>query len=274
MDTLRGAFTLLSLLFLATSTVHAGNMFRVLSNESVPLTLKCGEATSKDVVRWFKEKHDLLAANASEEFKKLQEFITVDTTTGTLVIKNETNEVLGNYSCTLNGVSQEFKVVPKPTAVLPHSTTVIEGEKLHVVCNGKQSPGVKIIWTFGGKNYTKSSDRVKLSIDKDRGINGAVLTVENINMSDRGDIYCRVSYNWTDRIPIHRAEAKILLRVKDKLAALWPFLGICAEVFVLCAIILIYEKKRNKAELEESDTDQSPDTKPTPNKDSDVRQRK
>lgn len=44
-----------------------------------------------------------------------------------------------------------------------------------------------------------------------------------------------------------------------KLAALWPFIGICAEVFVLCAIILIYEKRRNKTELEESDTDQSPD---------------
>lgn len=45
----------------------------------------------------------------------------------------------------------------------------------------------------------------------------------------------------------------------DKYAALWPFLGICAEVFVLCAVILVYEKKRNKNELEESDTDQSPD---------------
>jgi neuroplastin len=49
------------------------------------------------------------------------------------------------------------------------------------------------------------------------------------------------------------------VRVKDKLAALWPFLGICAEVFVLCAIILIYEKRRNKTEIDESDTDQSPD---------------
>lgn len=47
--------------------------------------------------------------------------------------------------------------------------------------------------------------------------------------------------------------------VLDKLAALWPFLGICAEVIVLCAVIFVYEKKRNKAELEESDTDQSPE---------------
>lgn len=54
---------------------------------------------------------------------------------------------------------------------------------------------------------------------------------------------------------------KVLIRIlfADKYAALWPFLGICAEVFVLCTIILIYEKKRNKSELEESDTDQSPD---------------
>lgn len=46
----------------------------------------------------------------------------------------------------------------------------------------------------------------------------------------------------------------------DKMAALWPFLGICAEVIILCLIIFIYEKKRNKAEFEESDTDQGPET--------------
>lgn len=84
--------------------------------------------------------------------------------------------------------------------------------------------------------------------------------VENIEMDDRGNVSCRVSYNWSDTAESHVAEAQTFLRVKDKLAALWPFLGICAEVIVLCAIILIYEKKRNKAELEESDTDQSPDT--------------
>ena len=32
--------------------------------------------------------------------------------------------------------------------------------------------------------------------------------------------------------------------VTDKYAALWPFLGICAEVLILCIIIFIYEKRR------------------------------
>jgi len=45
------------------------------------------------------------------------------------------------------------------------------------------------------------------------------------------------------------------VRSVDKLAALWPFLGIVGEVVILCAIIFIYEKRRNKPDFEESETD-------------------
>lgn len=154
----------------------------------------------------------------------------------------------------------DTKITAKPLAHLADSTSVVEGEKLHLVCGGKLSPGIKVAWTFGDQNYTRSMGRVKIAKDQERGIYGAVLIVDNIEMNDRGHIICRVSYNWSDPVPEHSSEAETFLRVKDKLAALWPFLGICAEVVILCAIILIYEKKRNKAELEESDTDQSPDT--------------
>jgi Immunoglobulin I-set domain len=41
----------------------------------------------------------------------------------------------------------------------------------------------------------------------------------------------------------------------DKLAALWPFLGIVAEVVILCAIIFIYEKRRNKTVDEEDENE-------------------
>lgn len=41
--------------------------------------------------------------------------------------------------------------------------------------------------------------------------------------------------------------------VLGKLAALWPFLGIIAEVIVLVAVIFIYEKRRAKKEQEETE---------------------
>ncbi|XP_011148246.1 basigin [Harpegnathos saltator] len=242
---------------------------RVLTPRDIPLVLECTNRSAGDKTQWLKEKTPVVTTLGGNE-----DILKIDNETGTLEILKDTEEVYGNYTCKVANTTTEYRVVPKPIAHLAESTSVVEGEKLHLVCGGKQSPGIKISWTFGDQNYTRSKGRVKIAKDQERGIYGAVLIVDNIEMNDRGNVICRVSYNWSDPVAEHSSEAETFLRVKDKLAALWPFLGICAEVVVLCAIILVYERKRNKAELEESDTDQSPDTKPTPNKESDVRQRK
>ncbi|XP_023288110.1 basigin isoform X2 [Orussus abietinus] len=272
MERRRGStISLLGLLLLACTqaTAREDTIIRVLSQVDTPMVMECANRTANDKVQWIKDSKPIAVAMADSEG-----VFRINNETGNLEILKEEEEAYGNYSCKVGNSSTDYRIVAKPTAIMPQSLSVVEGEKLHLVCLGKQSPGIKVSWSFGGRNYTQSEGRVKLARDEDRGIYGAVLNVENIGMADRGEIYCRVSYNWSDTTEDHYAEAQTLLRVKDKLAALWPFLGICAEVVVLCAIILIYEKKRNKAELEESDTDQSPDTKPTPNKDSDVRQRK
>jgi len=44
----------------------------------------------------------------------------------------------------------------------------------------------------------------------------------------------------------------------DKYAALWPFLGVCAEVVILCIIIFLYERRQAKQlekETEKEETD-------------------
>ncbi|KAF0882102.1 BASI protein, partial [Crocuta crocuta] len=45
------------------------------------------------------------------------------------------------------------------------------------------------------------------------------------------------------------SQAVIVLRVRNRFAALWPFLGIVAEVLVLVTVIFVYEKRRKPDEV-------------------------
>lgn len=158
---------------------------------------------------------------------------------------------------------------------VPTNINVVEGEKLEIVCQVVGNPKPELSWSFKNTTFEANSTDSLSDIDINDGpetdIPNSVLTISTISMSHRGEYTCYGKSPVTDKV----VKATCMVRVIDKYAALWPFLGICAEVIVLCAIIFIYEKKRNKTELEESDTDQSPDQKNTPDhgKDSNLRHR-
>jgi len=267
---------LLSVLFLGIT-----NIFSTVAANSISVNYDNGSSVFKSVD--FKKPLEI-QCNTTEtgirmEWEKDGENITVPKdprikiSPSRLVIEEPKNEDMGNYSC--RTFKQDAKtgeknilVIARPQVAMQKDVTVVEGEKLTLECIVRGTPPPNISWTFGNETYYSSQGRVILKPHDE--IPNALFVIEEATMEDRGTYSCNATNanNFTDG-------AAVYVRVKDKLAALWPFLGICAEVFVLCAIILIYEKKRNKTELEESDTDNSPETKNTPDhgKDS-VRQRK
>jgi len=198
-----------------------------------------------------------------------------------LEIWNGREEDIAKYTCALDddkdAQSADIEVFTKPQVKVQRSINTVELEVLKIRCTVTGKPHSEISWFYSNETLNDTNiqdlqdERVTFEKDTEKDIENAVLVKSDIQMYDRG-VYTCVGQPPYGHKTINDT---CMVRVKDKYAALWPFLGIVAEVFVLCAIILIYEKKRNKTELEESDTDQSPDQKNTPdhNKDSNLRHR-
>ncbi|CAF1211301.1 unnamed protein product [Rotaria sp. Silwood1] len=120
----------------------------------------------------------------------------------------------------------------------PHgSVRRSQGDRITLKCiiestrKGKQ--GVNDIkWEFSknDETYSKLPDSV-ITSSKD------IIIIDRIEKHHRG--YYRCSVNDVSSI--------VLLRVKDRLAALWPFLGIVGIVLVLVIIILVFEKRERSA---------------------------
>ncbi|XP_059159979.1 basigin-like [Physella acuta] len=152
-----------------------------------------------------------------------------------------------NYDCEV-----EFRASPQVMA-FEKSKNLIQDDTLELQCKVKGYPRTVVTWY-------KDDEPLNVTLDSQMeltGLNGhknARLRITKVDFAHGGDYKCEAYSKYFNET----SSKTITVRVKDKLAALWPFLGIVGEVVVLCTIIFIYEKRRNKqAEQEENNAQES-----------------
>uniref|UniRef100_A0A336K4K8 CSON011091 protein n=1 Tax=Culicoides sonorensis TaxID=179676 RepID=A0A336K4K8_CULSO len=203
-----------------------------------PLTLTCevSEDTEKaDEITWSKDEKDL-SDNVKVENKK-----------SILTIEETENGDDGIYSCKYDNKKLEIKTIANILVKIKPSTdvAVVEGETLTLKCHGIGT-NLQVSWIL--PNNTSEEN---VTYMKENEIENSILVLKDVKLQNRGSYICEGRHDESDKVVTSTA----FVRVKDKYAALWPFILICIEVFVLCLLILICEKRRSGAEVEDSDSD-------------------
>ncbi|XP_013780285.1 neuroplastin-like [Limulus polyphemus] len=231
-----------------------------------PLELMCN--TTEDltlVVTWYKD-GSILDSDDDDRIKIFSE-------NNSMIVKTTTENDTGEYTCIVTAANINATIIVRTRTefveVFHSSLNLLQGDKLVLPCNVKGIPAPIVTWLKDGNSLNTSDVRIKFEAN-DRGVPNAKLIIEQLDYDDRAHYTCEATNG------VNNVTTTILVRVKDKLGALWPFLGICAEVAVLCAIIFVYEKKRERLEFNESDTDQNIENKNLPDhgEGKEIRQRK
>jgi len=226
-------FQLLALIATIAITVNAQEKVNVVVKYKQDVTLDCSNLDNAFLYK------------SSVNSEGNQVFVKVDSNDkNTTIYDLRRGNITVEYQCqTESGtVLRKFvkQIVPYLYKPEKSSQTITEGGNVDFECkllyNADDSPA-KWNWTKNGNQTVDDSDsRYKIT----RLSNSTVLHIEGVIDADKGDYQC-TAYN-----DYGAHSESIKLRVKDTLAALWPFLGIVAEVLILCIIILVYEKRCNK----------------------------
>ncbi|KRY36287.1 Neuroplastin [Trichinella spiralis] len=205
-------------------------------------------------------------------------------TNGSLILSKPTSKETGIYACIAKNwsVGGFVEVRGKATISDKHqvSKNMLYGETAELSCPVYGYPMPNIVWKRENEDLIVdykfnirmlvANDSGRIHFESCNGIANGTLIIRDATYDDRASYTCVATNEFgSDNFTV-------LIRVKDKLAALWPFLGIVTEVVILMIAIFIFEKRRTKhEELELKETREQKMTLTAPNNnEKELRQRK
>ncbi|CAG2193755.1 NPTN [Mytilus edulis] len=158
----------------------------------------------------------------------------------------------GTYTCKFDGSSDEQSVsieVFRDTKEKDQknfkttSSVYTEGETLTLVCPILSALMANVTWSRDVTPALDMVERASYSVHGTTTTNGK-LTITDLIPEDRGHYMCTAKWYSGE------ATFKHLVRVKSRLAPLWPAIGIIVEVLALFLIIILCgRKKKDSAPL-------------------------
>ncbi|XP_037276300.2 basigin [Rhipicephalus microplus] len=223
---------LVSVLAITTNEEQKGQGITIDPGE--PFVLSCDSGQASVPVKWEKEGDGPIA----EDDPRLK--VLENRTTWSLTIEKPTPKDAGKYKCTAGADSAEIDAFFKLAATLSerHSTAPsawVEGKEAYIAVAIVGYPNkFTLTWTKDDRPL-KVDDRV--TMQKFEEVEDAMIRFKPLTTEDAGKYVCLVD-NGKEHV-----EFEHTVEVKGKYAALLPFMGICVEVAVLCAIVYVVEKK-------------------------------
>lgn len=174
-------------------------------------------------------------------------------------VDNTVESDAGFYECVFPIIRQNatIEAIANVDVGLPKDFYVVEGETLKLKCLVVGTNPI-ISWIVGNESYPASRGRVVLDAD-DGSIANIRLVISDIVMEDRNEYTC-IARNKASDLLGEPQQDTTLVRVRSRYAAVWPFLGICVEVIVLCLVIWVCERHRLR-KLREEEEDYEPQGK-------------
>jgi len=234
------------------SPVQDGDVFE-LKNDKVHI--KNVKEENLGIYRCYNEENEVLQSfqvDISVRLKKLPKSISID----------EGSSTENDLKCSMISSGQEvvFKWFSRP-----------EGEedetKNTLICSKTEDsdcsvPDAQPLFEKKDKNAPVAplAERSEIISDSADGIPFSILTIKETDKSDRKIFTCMAMLKGVDEETVkvcekskHCDKVETILRVKDPLAAVWPFCGIVVEVVILCIIIFFCEKRKSGVEKEDYD---------------------